>query len=130
MKNRTFYSALHAAQTAHASCVKRGSTEWAEKWANYSARLCAEYLPSGSGIDCGTALESVTPNSLTFALGFHHMNEDGYYTHWTEHRVIVTPTFDGFAIRITGRNHNQIKDYLGEIFAELATVTAPNVGDI
>lgn len=79
--------------------------------------LC-DYLPSGSGIDSGTKLdESSKPERLVFTFGFHHMDEDGYYDGWTEHTAIVTPSLaNEYELRITGRNRNDIKDYLHETF--------------
>ena len=76
-----------------------------------------ETAPSGSGIDCGTKLhEDSTGGRLVFVSEFHHMNEGGYYDGWTEHRIIVTPTFSDFDIRVTGRNRNEIKDYLADVY--------------
>jgi len=74
--------------------------------------------PSGSGIDDGTKLDDTsTANKLVFNTGFHHMNENGYYDGWTDHQVIVTPSLAyGFDMRITGRDRNDIKDYLYEVY--------------
>jgi hypothetical protein len=45
------------------------------------------------------------------------MNGQGYYTCWTEHQAIITPSMIfGFSLKITGRDKNDIKDYLGELF--------------
>lgn len=78
------------------------------------------FLPSGSGIDCGTKLdESSTSERLVFTFGFHHMDECGFYDGWTEHKAIVTPTLtshSGFKLRITGRDRNDIKEYLHQVF--------------
>lgn len=73
--------------------------------------------PSGSGIDRGVVFSSFsTPLRLVFDVDFHHMDEHGSYDGWTSHKVIVTPTFGGFDVRVTGSNRNQIKDYLGDTF--------------
>lgn len=34
----------------------------------------------------------------------------------TEHVIRVLPTFDGIDIRVSGRNKNMIKEYLGDTF--------------
>ena len=76
-------------------------------------------LPSGSGWDCGTKLdyEKSNPDKLVFYGSYHHMNENGMYDGWTEHTIIVTPSLAfGFDVKITGRDRNDIKDYLGEMF--------------
>lgn len=81
--------------------------------------LCKEFMPSGSGFDCGTSFDmnASTINKLVFVTSFHHMSEHGTYTNWTEHNVTVTPSFiGGFDIKVSGRNHNNIKDYIGDTF--------------
>ena len=75
-------------------------------------------MPSGSGVDSGTKLlDNSTPDRLVFQADFHHMDENGFYDGWTEHQIIVTPSLAyGFNVRITGRNRNEIKDYLADLF--------------
>mgnify|MGYP001762209740 CR=1 FL=1 len=90
-------------------------------WQERAERLVSEHMPSGSGVDTGTTLdlESSTPERLAFTLSFHHMDDCGHYDGWTEHRVIVRPSFAfGMDVRVTGRNRNGIKDYLADIYAE------------
>jgi hypothetical protein len=55
------------------------------------------------------------------------MNGDGYYDGWTDHTVIVTPTFSGIDITVTGRDKNDIKNYIGEVFYDCLreTVNSP-----
>lgn len=80
--------------------------------------LCREFMPSGGGFDAGTTLDFDASNSrkLVFNTSFHHMDDCGGYVAWTHHSVIVTPEFSGFHIRITGRDRNAIKDYIGDTF--------------
>lgn len=75
-------------------------------------------LPSGSGIDSGTKIdiERCTPYRVVLTAGFHHMNKDGMYDGWTEHTITVTPSFSGMDITISGRNRNDIKEYLHDVF--------------
>lgn len=79
-----------------------------------------DLLPSGSGIDAGTKVDIARskPNRIVLTFGYHHMDENGYYDGWTEHKAIITPCFDGWGIdvRITGRNRNGILDYLHDVF--------------
>lgn len=77
-----------------------------------------QYLPSGSGFDNGSTfnVEKSTSEKLVFNTSFHHMSEHGYYTQWTDHTVTVTPSFYGLNIKVSGRNHNDIKDYIAECF--------------
>ena len=47
------------------------------------------------------------------------MSETGFYDGWTEHKVIVTPSFAGIDLRITGRNRNDIKDHIHDCFSSI-----------
>lgn len=84
-----------------------------------TAELLNQYLPSGSGFDSGTVLnlDKSTPQKLVFDTSFHHMSEHGFYTRWTDHTVTIRPEFRGWDIRVSGRDHNGIKDYIAECFA-------------
>jgi hypothetical protein len=76
-------------------------------------------MPSGSGFDSGTQFDydKSTPEKLVFHTTFHHMNENGMYDGWTEHTVTVTPSFVlGYHVKITGRNKNNIIEYINECF--------------
>lgn len=103
---------------ARSNCKASKNTEW---FARHSDRIGAvmRSSPSGSGIDNGTRLDvdECTENRLVFTCSFHHMNESGSYDGWTEHRLTVTPSFTGVAIHISGRNRNDIKDYLHAVYS-------------
>lgn len=91
--------------------------EWKDKHEATLKRL-VDMLPSGSGIDCGTKIEAADcrPGKLVFYFSYHHMNDVGMYDGWTEHKLIVTPSFDGIDLRITGPDRNQVKEYLYETY--------------
>jgi len=76
-------------------------------------------LPSGSGINTGTKItrDQFKQGAFQLYLEFHHMNESGYYDGWTNHTIMVKPDlqFD-FTMHIGGRDRNQIKDYLGDVY--------------
>lgn len=114
---RPLYREIAAILTAIRNCRKAGNKEWLEKHGQNLKRLL-DLLPSGSGIDSGTTLDKDESNErkLIFDCSFHHMNDGGYYDGWTDHRIIVTPSFDGIDLRITGRDRNEIKDYLHETY--------------
>jgi hypothetical protein len=81
--------------------------------------LVSRYLPSGSGWDNGTKLDwgMSNPGRLVFHGSFHHMDDNGFYDGWTDHSIIVTASLtSGIDLRVTGRNRNEIKDYLAEMF--------------
>jgi hypothetical protein len=115
---RKVYQQIASCLQAIENCRKSGNTAWEERHGETIKALVDRFMPSGSGFDNGTELdESSKPNRLVFTTAFHHMNDGGMYDGWTEHSVIVTPDLaSGFDLRITGRDRNEIKDYIGEVF--------------
>ena len=98
--------------------------EWAVKHEEGILELVKEFLPSGSGFDSGTKIDfdRSKPERLVFTTAFHHMDENGYYSGWTNHEVVVIPSFiTGVDIRITGPNRNDIKEYMHEAFDHALT---------
>lgn len=101
------------------NCKLSGNTEWQAKHKLRIDAIIATYAPRGSGIDCGTRLDwdRSTPEKLVFNCDFHHMNENGSYDGWTKHTVVCTASLAyGFNLKITGKNRNDIKAYLAEVF--------------
>lgn len=96
---------------------------WKERALERVIEICKN-LPHGSGIDgkCEISLEQSERYKIVFYFEFHHMDEQGYYCGWTEHNLILTPTFGGFDMRITGKNKNNIKDYLYDLWREVFVV--------
>jgi len=114
------YQSIARLWNAHQACVKAGNGVWADKHLERLQALVKEHMPSGSGIDMATTFgEDSKENKLIFRLSFHHMNESGMYDGWTDHSVVVTPSlvFD-FDLKVTGRDRNDIKNYLGDTYAE------------
>jgi hypothetical protein len=96
--------------------------EWLDKHQATLEELMAA-APSGSGFDSGTKLDdSSTPDKLIFTTEFHHMNQGGFYDGWTSHSIVVKPSFEfGEIIDIKGRDRNQIKDYIADVFQSFLT---------
>lgn len=95
------------------------SDAWVEIHETTIESLVENHMPSGSGIDCGTKFEfeNSTPKRLVFSFSYHHMNENGYYDGWTNHKCIITPSFvGGFDMHITGSNRNDCKEYFYQTF--------------
>lgn len=92
----------------------------ANKWAENLESYIKAHVPSGSGFDSGTAFNfnESTPNRLVFNTAFHHMDDNGCYTKWTHHKVILAPAFRGFDLKVTGPNFRDIKEYIGDMFAD------------
>ncbi len=117
MKSETLATQLLSCTDALANSERSGNKDWASKW---KLRLIGlqKLLPSGSGIDAGTKLVSVTETTIKLDCSFHHMNDAGMYDGWTQHRITVTATFGGYKVTVGGRNRNQIKDYLCDVYRD------------
>ena len=104
------------------NCNKSGNGEWFTKHHDAIDDIIRKYAPSGSGFDAGTEFDVCTnvdhgKDRLIFETSFHHMDQNGYYREWTNHKIIVTPALArGFNMRITGQNRNDIKEYIAETF--------------
>ncbi len=111
------YQKLASTLAAIENCKRSNNAVWQEKHEATLADLMAE-MPSGSGFDNGTTLsDQSTFEKLIFETAFHHMAESGVYDGWSEHIVTVTGSLlYGFVIKISGRDRNGIKDYIGEVF--------------
>jgi hypothetical protein len=125
--NRTVVCAIASRLDAMVNCVKTGNVEWEAKHSETIASLVDQHFPHGSGFDNGTSLnvDHSEPERLVFDTSFHHMDTNGYYDGWSQHTVIVKPSLIlGYTLRITGRNRNDIKDYIAEAFRQaLDTIT-------
>lgn len=122
---KTLIQAIAETLSTYRWCLERGNDTKVNR-----ERLCAleKLLPSGSGFDNATRVDVESTDSKIFMYtSFHHMNEVGYYDGWTDHTVIVTPTFSGIDITVTGRDKNDIKNYIGEVFYDCLreTVNSP-----
>lgn len=115
------YQKLFRLLDQHYHCIDKDNTRWRDL-TKQSIDAIMQTAPSGSGFDNGThliprgALEDY-PTKLKFQTSFHHMHESGMYDGWTEHIVIVKADMHfGFRLIIGGRNRNEIKDYIHEVF--------------
>ena len=75
-------------------------------------------LPSGSGLDNGCSIDrGGKPGAVRVSCDFHHMNGVGFYDGWTEHTVTARACLEtGFTLAVSGKNRNDIKDYLADVF--------------
>lgn len=114
-----FYSKLANLFVAHENCVKAGNKEYEDIHADKLEEFVKNYLPHGSGFDNGTKFlwEESNRNKLVFSADFHHMDDNGMYCGWSEHKVIVTPDLlFGYNIKVTGQNKRGIKEYISGCF--------------
>lgn len=125
---KKLYAELFSLCAAIRNCQQSGNAEWDNKHRNSIDRLSENYLPSGSGFDTGTTvniddtIKRMNNRRLTECLiletSYHHMNDGGYYTHWSEHTVKVFPSLQfGFDLKVSGQNKNDIVDYIADEFS-------------
>lgn len=104
---------------ARDNCIKVNNAEWYNKHDDSLEQL-QEFLPSGSGFDNGTHIDidESKPDKIVLRFSYHHMNEEGCYTHWTDHVVKIVPNLAfRYDLKISGRNTNGIKDYFYDVLS-------------
>lgn len=115
------YQKLAQTLQAQKNCaaLPGGNHPWLAKHEE-TIQALMDLAPSGSGFDNGTSLdeEKSTSEKFVFHTSYHHMNDNGMYVTWTEHTVTITPSFSGFDLKVSGRDRNQIKEYIAETFHE------------
>jgi len=112
------YRLIARAGDALRHATNNGNEEWQQAWQELLEK-CEELLPSGSGFDAGTEIEYAGSDKIVLRTAYHHMI-DGYYDGWTEHTVTVIPSLaHGFDIRVGGRDRNNVKEYIAEVFVDV-----------
>lgn len=115
--------AIASTLDAYLRCKETKNNEWKYKHETTLHTLCRLHLPRGSGFDAGTSIDLFVskPGRLVFHTSFHHMDEHGGYDGWTDHTVVVKPSLVHVCdLRVTGRDRNDIKQYIGEtVYAAL-----------
>lgn len=113
------YQALARLLLARATCERTGNHEWRARHSQRVCMLAGSMLPSGGGFDngCILILEDSRPDRLVFTADYHHMDDEGFYCGWSDHKVVVTPSLAfGFKLRVTGKNWRDVKDYIHQCF--------------
>ena len=119
---KTVASEIYSRLMAIESCKKSNNAEWLDKHTEKLIEL-EKRLPSGSGIDCGTKIDTrdLKANQFKLTVSFHHMDENGFYDGWTDHVITVRPSFGGIDLTISGKNKNDIKGYLLDTYYHALT---------
>ena len=82
------------------------------KWEEFV--MLQKLLPIGNGIEkeCVISLKSTKKRIVIDTAYWHELLQE-----WTEHQIVVTPSFEGeINIRVTGKNVDNIKEYINEVF--------------
>ena len=128
MKDDPLYKQLALLVDARLRCEGDESKYgWFRTHENQINALVHEHMPHGAGFDNGTSIDfdRSTGERLVFTTAFHHHDEHGY-DGWTEHTVTVTASLAfNFSLKIGGRNRNDIKDYMHEVFACSLNIVRP-----
>ena len=125
------YAAMAQKVTAIQNCRQSGNTEWEERHSQALKELI-DLMPSGSGIDGGMQFDegASSGEKLVFHFSFHHMDKNGMYDRWTDHTLTVRGSLAfGRRLTISGRNRNDIKEYLYEIFDSVLTEELEPAGE-
>lgn len=98
------YKQLANALLAKKNCEESGNKEWVERHSVRIGNIMRNTAPRGSGIDSGTAFRhDSTEELLLFSFSYHHMDEHGSYSRWTDHLVMVKASlWAGIRIFISG----------------------------
>ena len=111
------YKKIDCALNAYIGSKKGKNIEWIQKYIVTLSELVNK-LPSGAGIDGGNDinLDESKRNRIVIDSGYHCMDECGGYDGWIEYKVIITPTFFDFDLKIVGRfsdRHGKYADIRG-----------------
>lgn len=83
--------------------------------------MLQELLPIGNGINygCVISLKKSTEKRIVIYTAYWHPNDSYETSRWTHHQIVITPSFEReINIRVTGKNVDNIKEYLQEVFRE------------
>lgn len=122
------YQILATALEARVNCIASNNQEWKVRHEEKIRQIAKDFLPSGAGVDSGCAVvlcDMAWNERIVICFSFNHMNEDGFYMGWTEHTCTVVPSLaNGFSLRISGRDRNDVKEYLHDVFYSALTALA------
>jgi len=115
------YEKLAQTVSGRLNCIERGNTEWEGIHEDVIRDIVKNGFPSGSGFDSGTYLdlEYSTSEKLIFYTSYHFMDKMGGYDGWENYKIVVTASLvAGCNVKVVGKNRDNIKDYIGDIFWE------------
>jgi hypothetical protein len=117
------YQKIASTVQALKNCIDSNNEEWHDKHLESIKRIEKDFLPSGSGIDsgCQIDIQKSLQHKIVINSGYHIMNQNGYYDGWIDFKVIITPSFQDFNLKIIGPfsklKDPSLKEYLEDIFS-------------
>lgn len=118
---KTLISQIASTLEAIENCKETGNKEWKVRHER-SLKALIDCLPSGSGIDCGTKLESAQAKQIVFKAEYHMMDSDGYYDGWETFLIEVLPSFSGIEIGVKWEKTKRCADIMSDTAAYLHEV--------
>lgn len=134
--SKTLAQEIQGAISALLNSHKHGSPSSVHYWEDYLTAIEQEFLPHGSGFDSGCVIspDESTHDFFVINTSYHHMDENGMYCGWSNHRIKVLPShIHGIDFKIVSQDHrdpydkrkNSLKsyfmDYLHETFHSILT---------
>ena len=119
MKNK-LYKQIANRIVAYHNCIESNNQEWEEKHLD-ALNSYNDCLPSGSGFDSGSKIDTDFSNAekIIIHTSYHFMDEWGGYDGWEDYKIVIKPSLlHDFLLTIHGKNRNDIKDYMYEIFRD------------
>ena len=66
---------------------------------------------------CHINLPRSNENKIVIDFSYHFMDTNGFYAGWEDYTLYITPDLSNdFILRITGKDRNDIKEYLYQTF--------------
>jgi len=125
-KERKVYQELSARIKARQNCIDSGNTEWEPKHLAIMEDIQNDFLPSGSGFDRGSIVNTRHSDKLVIETAYHVMDDNGMYDGWIDAVVTVKPSLIyGIEISVRGTfgRRQDIKEYIAETLEEHLTAT-------
>lgn len=127
--NRPIYAAMAEAITAYQNCVAKGNELWANRWLDRLKQL-ENLLPVGSGsgfFDVHLFALYRFKEEIRIDLSYLFTDEHGVYDGYRDYQVVIKPSlFLGVKLTVKGRDRNDIKTYIRDVYYQALTSESPD----
>ena len=105
---KPFYMQLARIIGAYYRSIESKNTLWEEKHEATIRKMEKELPAVQVSIAVQIDLERSTGERIVLKTAYHHMNENGMYDGWTEHRIIITPSLQyNYNLKITAETETK-----------------------